>query len=336
MSRLFIYDENMTDERAKITVAKMAAISDIVAPEKEYIQYSAQGAVTIMAGCVIAVGENAVFKTAETVLTKANLDQGSDFVHGSDYYIYICDPGTDAQDELYLISLNSTFPDGEEWDDTNTRKIGGFHYGRVRNTDDYGRAVNASGSVRGSGWESNTRVDILPNSVWTTKHRPKCDPSGMVHLGNALWGDIYLSSDDGANGLQSVYGGTPITGTEGLNWYIAGERARRVGKRLPDYMEFTVAADGSPQGLDASNANGHTATTNIFATWWVMCGNGLMNFYTTQRRQVRHGMTFSVAVTARRICIQALACAPSLAAAAGTTACIAAPGRCIATVTRGT
>ena len=84
----------------------------------------------------------------------------------------------------------------------------------------------------------------------------------MVYLGNELWGDIYLSSDDGANGLQSVYGGTPITGTEGINWYIAGERARRVGKRLPDYMEFTVAADGSPQGLDASNANGHTATTN--------------------------------------------------------------------------
>ncbi len=65
-------------------------------------------------------------------------------------------------------------------------------------------------------------------------------------------GDIYLSSDDGANGLQSVYNSTPITGTEGLNWYIAGERARRVGKRLPDYMEFTVAADGSPQGLDNS------------------------------------------------------------------------------------
>lgn len=33
MSRLFIYDENMVDERAKITVAKMAAVSDIVAPE---------------------------------------------------------------------------------------------------------------------------------------------------------------------------------------------------------------------------------------------------------------------------------------------------------------
>jgi hypothetical protein len=278
MSRLFVYDENMTDERAKITVAKMAAISDIVAPVKEYIQYSDAGTVTIAAGCVIAVGENAVFKTAETELTKANLDQGADFAHGSDYYIYICDPGTDAQDEIYLISLNSTFPDGEEWDDTNTRKIGGFHYGRVRNTDDFGRPVNASGSVRGSGWESNTRVDILPNSVWTTKHRPKCDPSGMVYLGNALWGDIYLSSNDGANGLQSVYNATPITGTEGLNWYIAGERARRVGKRLPNYMEFTVAADGSPQGLDNSNTNGWTAKTNTARTAVGKIANAVSSF----------------------------------------------------------
>lgn len=34
MGRLFVYDENMTDERAKITVAKMAAVSDIVASER--------------------------------------------------------------------------------------------------------------------------------------------------------------------------------------------------------------------------------------------------------------------------------------------------------------
>lgn len=181
MSRLFVYDENMLDERAKITVAKMAAISDIVAPDKAYIQYSGRGEITVIGGCVIAVGETSVFKTAETILTKENLDQGSDFAHGNDYYIYICDPGTDDQDERYLISLNSTFPDGEGWDDTNTRKIGGFHYGRVRNTDEYGRPINTSGAVRGAGWEGNTRVDIIPNSVWTTKHRPKCDPSGMVY-----------------------------------------------------------------------------------------------------------------------------------------------------------
>ena len=47
MGRLFVYDENMTDERAKITVAKMAAVSDIVASEKAFIQYSAAGQLTV-------------------------------------------------------------------------------------------------------------------------------------------------------------------------------------------------------------------------------------------------------------------------------------------------
>lgn len=261
MGRLFVFDENMVDERAKITVGKMAAVADITAPEKAYITATGDKTLSIIAGCVIGVGE-AIFQTEEKELTTANLDEASDFTHGKDYYIYICDPGEDSQDEVYLISENSTWPNGEEWNMENTRKIGGFHYGRVRNTNEYGQEINASGAVRGSGWESNTKVAILPNSVWTLTHRPKCDPAGMVYLGNALWADIYLSSSDGGVGLQSVYNGTPITGTEGLNWYIANEKARRVGKRLPTYAEFCQAAEGSPQGLDGSNANGHTATTN--------------------------------------------------------------------------
>lgn len=73
MGRLFVYDENMTDERAKITVAKMAAVSDIVASEKAFIQYSAAGQLTVLAGAVIAVGD-AVFQTEETTLSAANLD----------------------------------------------------------------------------------------------------------------------------------------------------------------------------------------------------------------------------------------------------------------------
>ena len=52
--------------RKAVIVAAATAAGDVY---KRQIQYSAQGAVTIMAGCVIAVGENAVFKTAETVLT---------------------------------------------------------------------------------------------------------------------------------------------------------------------------------------------------------------------------------------------------------------------------
>jgi hypothetical protein len=265
MGRLFVYDENMTDERAKITVAKMAAVSDIVASEKAFIQYSTAGQLTVLAGAVIAVGD-AIFQTEETTLSAANLDGASSFAHGKDYYIYLCNNGKDSSNEVYLISENSTFPDGVEWDDTNTRKIGGFHYGFVRNVDEYGREVNTSGSVRGSGWESNVREDIAPNSVWTALHRPKCDPSGMAYLGNGLWADIYLASDDGANGLQSVYNATPITGTEGLNWYIANEKAARVGKRLPDLAEWLIAAEGSPQGLDGSNTNGWTATTNTART----------------------------------------------------------------------
>lgn len=144
MGRLFVYDENMTDERAKITVAKMAAVSDIVASEKAFIQYSAAGQLTVLAGAVIAVGD-AIFQTEETTLSAANLDGASSFAHGKDYYIYLCDNGKDSSNEVYLISENSTFPDGVEWDDTNTRKIGGFHYGFVRNVDEYGREVNTIG-----------------------------------------------------------------------------------------------------------------------------------------------------------------------------------------------
>ena len=84
----------------------------------------------------------------------------------------------------------------------------------------------------------------------------------MVYLGNGLWGDIYLSSDNGSQGLQSKYNANPITGTEGLNWYIANEKARRVGKRLPTYAEFCQAAAGSPEGQDGNNTYAWSATGN--------------------------------------------------------------------------
>lgn len=49
-----------------------------------------------------------------------------------------------------------------------------------------------------------------------------------------------------------------------------------------------------------------------------------------------YGMTFSVAATVKRICIQALACTPSLAAAIGPAACIAVRGPSVAALARGT
>ena len=64
--------------------------------------------------------------------------------------------------------------------------------------------------------------------------------------------------------------GVPITGTEGLNWYIANERAMRVGKRLPTYAEFCKGAYGSPQGEDGNNTYAWSATSNTART---TCGN---------------------------------------------------------------
>ncbi|MBR1392123.1 MAG: hypothetical protein IJ567_11950 [Lachnospiraceae bacterium] len=260
MSRLMVDDVTKTDARALLNVNKMAMISDIVAPSNEYLYASGTDELTVAEGCVIAVGGAGIFKTTNTLLTVANLDVGSAFTAGSDYYIYICDNRIDAADEQYIISLNSTYPNG--WNASNSRKIGGFHYGRCRMTDSNLQPVNRSGIIFGTGWESAVSNGIVPRSVWTLGHRPKCSPEGMVYLGGDTWVDIYLNSDDGAKGLKSAYGCAPMTGTEGMNWYNFSERLAKSGKRMPNYSEFCAYAFGSPQGLDNANTNAWTATTN--------------------------------------------------------------------------
>lgn len=201
MSRLLVDDVTKTDARALLNVNKMATISDIVAPSNEYIYASGANELTVVEGCVIAVGGAGIFKTANTILTAANLDAGSAFAVGKDYYVYICDSRIDSADEKYVISLNSTYPTG--WNATNSRKIGGFHYGRCRKVDSNLQPLNGSSVIFGTGWESAVSNGIVPRSVWTLGHRPKCSPEGMVYLGGGTWVDIYLNSDDGAKGLSN-------------------------------------------------------------------------------------------------------------------------------------
>ena len=189
-----------------------------------------------------------------------NLDAGSAFTVGKDYYVYICDSRIDSADEKYVISLNSTYPTG--WNATNSRKIGGFHYGRCRKVDSNLQPLNGSSVIFGTGWESAVSNGIVPRSVWTLGHRPKCSPEGMVYLGGGTWVDIYLNSDDGAKGLKSEYGCAPMTGTESMNWYNFVERLAKSGKRLPNYAEFCAYAFGSPAGLDNANTNAWSATSN--------------------------------------------------------------------------
>ena len=105
MSRLLVDDVTKTDARALLNVNKMATISDIVAPSNEYIYASGANELTVVEGCVIAVGGAGIFKTANTILTAANLDAGSAFAVGKDYYVYICDSRIDSADEKYVIPL---------------------------------------------------------------------------------------------------------------------------------------------------------------------------------------------------------------------------------------
>lgn len=260
MSRLLVDDVTKTDSRALLNVSKMATISDIVTPTTEYLYASGANELTLVENCVISVGAAGVFKTGNTVLNAANLDVGSAFAVGNDYYVYICDSRVDAQDEQYVISLNSTYPTG--WNASNSRKIGGFHYGRCRKVDENLQPTNGSGVIFGTGWESAVSNGIVPRSVWTLGHRPKCNPEGMVYIGGGTWVDIYLNSDDGEMGLKSEYNCAPMTGTEGMNWYNFVERLAKSGKRLPDYAEFCAYAFGSPAGLDDANTNAWSATTN--------------------------------------------------------------------------
>ena len=163
MSRLLVDDVTKTDARALLNVNKMATISDIVAPSNEYIYASGANELTVVEGCVIAVGGAGIFKTANTILTAANLDAGSAFAVGKDYYVYICDSRIDSADEKYVISLNSTYPTG--WNATNSRKIGGFHYGRCRKVDSNLQPLNGSSVIFGTGWESavNEIIFKLPD-----------------------------------------------------------------------------------------------------------------------------------------------------------------------------
>lgn len=266
MAKLFGYDATMQDAISKITAPKMAKVSDVVSSKAAYLTGSGSS-ISLAEDVIIAVGPS-VFKSAAKTLTVSDNDGTfSAFAVGKDYCIYACDPTdgdeTDLTAEVYLISLNTTYPNGYTAD--NSRKIGGFHYGVVRAVNTAGIPVNSSNVAEGSGWEDNVSNGILPNSVWTLLNRPTCDPTGMVKIGT-FWADIYLASDNGNSGLKSAYGVNPITGTEGLNWYIANEKLQRVGKRLPSYAEFCQLAYGSPEGKDGNNDYAWSKTSNTGRT----------------------------------------------------------------------
>lgn len=269
------------------TIASIAQFHDVKAPGANYLEKKNPFAYTenklLLKQDTIITLKNAawkifVVKDADLELSEADLDTGT-FAVGTDYYVYLCDDGTNG---VIKLSLNSTFPAGYSAD--SSRKIGGFHYGHIRKVSSDGLwiPIDSEGTKFGSGstiWKNNVTTGIVPNSVWDLKNRPKCSPEGMVKIGQ-LWVDIYQSSAaeavtfmSGTNGLhvatgklQSKYGQLPVTGTEGLCWFNFAELATRSAKRMLSYAEWIKGAFGNPEGEDAADNYGWTKTTNTART----------------------------------------------------------------------
>ncbi|MEA1957602.1 MAG: hypothetical protein U9N01_04525 [Euryarchaeota archaeon] len=183
-----------------------------------------------------------------TISTATHLDTGS-VSNGKQYYVYACnDNGT----LVFKISLNSTYPSG--FTATTSRKIGGFHT----------LCVNV-GTIAGHTLTGYLANDILPASIWDLKHRPVCEPSGMVYDESIdKWVDIYLASGTGASTIS--VNGAAISDTR--DWMDFVDDGHAVKKRLLTDHEFQSIAAGSNEetnitgSADPGTTGGHSDTAS--------------------------------------------------------------------------
>lgn len=175
-----------------------------------------------------------------------NIGKESDLTeleHGTDYYIYAYVSGDTSNAVDIVVSKSSTYPDDESgsspYTASNTRKIGGFHFGTVRVVSQNGSPVDGSGTEFGTTspiWKQNV-IDgmVVPNSIWdlcdTDGGRiPHRDGTVMIggswkssnegdftghysKKGGRFWCDIYLvSKDSGTIGFSRSPSRSPIKG----------------------------------------------------------------------------------------------------------------------------
>ena len=172
---------------------------------------------------------------------------------GKDFYLYACE-NSGASAPLLILSANATAPSSG----TTPRKIGGFHC----------LCVNV-GTIADHTLTGYIVGDILPQSVWDLKWKPKnITPEGMVYSPSAnIWVDIYL--------LNSSYTSTYATGAGALvstNWMNFVDGVGSVGKRLLRDFEFQLIASGGNE------------QTNIAGSAWVASRGGHVD--TASRRMI--------------------------------------------------
>jgi len=173
-------------------------------------------------------------ETDVTISTAADMDTGV-ISNGKDYYVYACNS---AGTLVFKISLASTYPAG--FTAATSRKIGGFHTLCV-----------AVGTIAGHTLTGYLANEILPQSVWDLKHRPRSNPEGMVYSeAISKWVDIYLASGTGTS-TASVYNATI---SDIRNWMDFVDDGGAVKKRLLDDTEFQLIAEGSNQQTNISGS----------------------------------------------------------------------------------
>ena len=233
------------------------------------VGFSTTGAGTaqIKAGTVVEVAGQILNFSSATTITMPTLTAGTD------YAIYVTTSGAVVADS------NFSAPTG--YGTTNSRKIGGFHYAPGGNA-----AAQAGG---------NTTPQINPYSFWDLKWKPVAsDPRGMTLVNGAFWSDIYLTGVDWyTNGTSKYnvtqadgssppkipfgYGGNGSSAYADYNWWNATEVVTSVGKRLPNYNEFSALAYGT---TEASSIGTDQVSTILNATltsrWGVIQASGVL------------------------------------------------------------
>jgi hypothetical protein len=158
--------------------------------------------------------------------------------------------------------------------ETNSRKIGGFHYAPG------GNATSQSGG--------NTTPAINAYSFWDLKFKPSCpDPRGMTLVGGGYWVDIYLTGVDAiTNGsskynvtiadgssppkIPTMFGGNGSTTYGSLTWFETMELATAFGKRCMTQQEFMSAAYGTTDASSVGSDQGSTVLNAAYTSKWGM------------------------------------------------------------------
>ncbi|MCX8016796.1 MAG: hypothetical protein N2690_02660 [Rhodocyclaceae bacterium] len=169
---------------------------------------------------------------------------------GDDIYIYAC-KHTSGYAKI-VFSKNASVPNG--YTAGTSRKIGGFHVGRIRPIE---QRFSAS---------FTPTVGIVPNSVWDALNRPRVSPEGMAEFAPGKWGSIYLLSVVSGSWPNVVFGSRfgaqPVRSTGGYNELDLHRGLHACGMREPTFEEWLMMAYGAPAGADGNNDTAWTATSN--------------------------------------------------------------------------